>query len=94
MGKTFRNWEPDQRFLLPPAVDEFVPRGHSAHFVRDLVAEQLDLTAILDTYTEERGYPPYHPVIMTALSPIIHWQLTSHRTGLSTTWSGVLPATG
>jgi transposase len=44
-----------------------VPPGHSAHFVRDLVAEQLDLTAILDTYTEERGYPPYHPVMMTAL---------------------------
>jgi len=67
MGKTFRKWEPDQRFLLPPAVHEFVPPGHSAHFVRDLVAEQLDLTAILDTYTEERGYPPYHPVMMTAL---------------------------
>jgi len=60
MGKTFRNWEPEQRFLLRPAVDEFVPPGHSAHFVRDLVAEQLNLTAILDTYTEERGYPPYH----------------------------------
>lgn len=31
-----------------------------AHFVRDTVREALDLSAILDTYTEEHGYPPYH----------------------------------
>lgn len=29
--------------------------------------EALDLSAILDTYTEERGYPPYHPGMMVAL---------------------------
>jgi transposase len=29
--------------------------------------EGLDLSAILDCYKEERGYPPYHPVMMTAL---------------------------
>src|SRR6266705_1612402 len=67
MGKTFRSWDPEQRLLLPPAVDEFVPAGHLAHFVRDLVREELDLVAIVDTYTEERGYPPYDPVMMTAL---------------------------
>src|SRR5438876_1028516 len=67
MGKTFRSWDPEQRLLLPPAVDEFVPAGHLAHFVRDLVREELDLSAIVDTYTEERGYPPYDPVMMTAL---------------------------
>ena len=38
-----------------------------AHFVRDTVREALDLSAILDTYTEERGYPPYHPGMMVAL---------------------------
>src|SRR5256712_9076444 len=67
MGKTFRSWDPEQRLLLPPAVDEFVPAGHLAPFVRDLVREELDLSAIVDTYTEERGYPPYDPVMMTAL---------------------------
>src|SRR3989442_5932655 len=67
MGKTFRSWDPEQRLLLPPAVHEFVPSGHLAHFVRDLVREQLDLSAVVDTYTEERGYPPYDPVMMTAL---------------------------
>jgi transposase len=38
-----------------------------AHFVRDTVRESLDLSAIIASYTEERGYPPYHPTIMTAL---------------------------
>jgi transposase len=31
------------------------------------VCEALDLSAILDTYAEERGYPPYHPGMMVAL---------------------------
>ena len=53
--------------LLPPSVQELVPAGHLAHFVRDLVRDSLDLSAILDDYAEERGYPPYHPVMMTAL---------------------------
>jgi transposase len=35
--------------------------------VRDLVVEQLDLAQILDTYDEERGYPPFHPAMMVAL---------------------------
>jgi transposase len=67
MGKTFRPWEPEQRFLLPPAVEEFVPRDHLAHFVRRVVSENLDLSRIVECYDEERGYPPYHPVMMTAL---------------------------
>lgn len=67
MAKTFRAWEIDQIWLLPPSVQELVPEGHVAHFVRETVRESLDLSAILGEYTEERGYPPYHPVMMTAL---------------------------
>jgi len=67
MSKTFRSWDVDQRLLLPPSVDECVPAGHLAHFIRDTVRESLDLSAILARYEEERGYPPYHPVMMTAL---------------------------
>ena len=52
MSKTFRPWEVEQRWLLPPSVHELVPAGHMAHFVRDTVREQLDLTAILSAYTE------------------------------------------
>jgi transposase len=67
MSKTFRPWPVDQAQLLPPSVSDFVPAGHVAHFVRELVREQLDLSAITETYSELRGYPPFDPVMMTAL---------------------------
>jgi transposase len=67
MSKTFRPWDVEQRWLLPPSVHELVPLGHVAHFVRDTVREDLDLGPILSAYEEERGYPPYHPVMMVAL---------------------------
>jgi transposase len=67
MSKTFRPWDVDQGWLLPPSLHEFVPAGHPAHFVRDTVREGLDLSAIMACYGEERGYPPYHPAMMVAL---------------------------
>jgi transposase len=67
MSKTFRPWEVDQVQLLPPSVQELVPEGHVAHFVRDLVRESLDLSEIFGAYGEERGQPPFHPAMMTAL---------------------------
>jgi transposase len=67
MSKTFRPWDVDQIWLLPPSVQDLVPAGHMAHFVRDTVCAGLDLSAILAGYGEERGYPPYHPGMMVAL---------------------------
>lgn len=67
MSKTFRAWDVDQGWVLPPSLHDFVPPGHLAHFVRDTVREALDLSAIMDTYTEERGQPPYHPAMLVAL---------------------------
>jgi transposase len=67
MTKRFRPWDPKQKWLLPPEITEFIPEGHPAHFVRNLVVEELDLTAILDTYVEDKGYPPFHPAMMVAL---------------------------
>jgi len=67
MGKTFRSWAVDQPLWLAPSVQELVPAGHLAHFIRDTVRESLELSAILGVYSEERGYPPYHPVMMVAL---------------------------
>jgi transposase len=48
-------------------VADFVPAGHPAHLIRDLVSEELDLSAIMGAYTEMKGYPPYHPAMMVAL---------------------------
>jgi transposase len=67
MTKRFRDWDVGQSWLLPPSVLDLVPAGHMAHFVRDVVRDELDLSLIVGSYQEERGQPPYHPVMMTAL---------------------------
>jgi transposase len=67
MSKVFRPWKIDENWLLPPSVSDFVPTGHPAHFIRDLVSEELDLSAIMGAYAEVKGYPPYHPAMMVAL---------------------------
>ena len=67
MSKTFRPWDIDQVWLLPPSIQDLVPSGHVAHFVRDTVRTGLELSRIMEAYAEERGYPPYHPGMMVAL---------------------------
>jgi transposase len=67
MSKSFRAWDVDQTWLLPPSMHEFVPAGHLAHFVRDTVREALDLSAIVGVYKGEQGQPPYHPGMLVAL---------------------------
>jgi transposase len=67
MSKTFRPWDVDQVWLLPPSIQDLVPAGHIAHFIRETVRDGLDLSRIMDSYEEERGYPPYHPGMMVAL---------------------------
>jgi transposase len=65
--KTFRPYDPDQILLLAPCLQDWVPGGHLARFVSDLVDEALDLSAIYASYEGERGYPPYEPRLMVKL---------------------------
>src|SRR5215813_9097236 len=67
MGKTFRDWNPEQGLMFPPTPMDFVEPDDLVQFILNLVREELDLSEILNAYEEERGYPPYHPVMMTAL---------------------------
>ena len=65
MAKTYRPYVPEQDLLLPPSLREWLPEDHLAFFVSDLI-DQVDLSAITTAYEdEERGYPPYHPVMLT-----------------------------
>jgi len=67
VAKTFRPYLPDQEFLLPPSLRDWLPEGHLAYFVSDVV-DQLDLSAIYAVYgDEQRGQPPYDPRMMTKL---------------------------
>jgi transposase len=63
MSKTFRPYDPEQLLLMPPALSDWVPEEHLSRFISDVV-DSLDLSAIEETYSEERGYPPYHPRMM------------------------------
>jgi len=65
MAKVYRPYFPEQDFLLPPSLREWLPEDHLSYFVSDLI-DQLDLSQIEQHYErEERGYPPYHPRMMT-----------------------------
>ncbi|WP_324343218.1 transposase, partial [Baekduia sp.] len=66
-SKTFRPYVPGQVLLMAPDAREWVPDGDLAHFVEDLVEEVLDLSAIYESYVEERGFPPYDPRLMVKL---------------------------
>src|SRR6476620_6415357 len=67
MSKYFRPWNIDQTLLLPPNVQDFVPKGHVARFIVELVRESLDLKEITGSYVSGLGQPPFDPRMMTAL---------------------------
>lgn len=63
--KTYRTYEPNQLLLIPPSLREWLPEDHLVYFISDIV-DGLKLRAIEEVYEkEERGYPPYHPGMMT-----------------------------
>jgi transposase len=66
--KTFKPYNPDQLYLLPPALRDWLPEGHLALFISDVV-DSLDLEPILSVYEQGdgRGQPPYHPAMMMKL---------------------------
>ena len=65
--KTYRAWQPDQAWLLPPSPKDWLSEGHLVYFLMDAVRE-LDIGAITAHYERElRGYPPFHPRMMLTL---------------------------
>ena len=55
MSKTFQPYDPDQMFLMPVSMREWLPSEHLAYFVSDVV-DQMDLSGIMRRYTaEQRG---------------------------------------
>ena len=68
MRKTYRAWNPDQSYLLPPSPEDWLPEGDLVYFVMETVGG-LDLRPILQKYEEGdgRGQPPYHPQMLVTL---------------------------
>ncbi len=67
MGYNFVSCDRDQQFLMPPSLDEWLPKDHLARFVIEMV-EVLDLSAF---YARRRadgwGRAAYDPKMMVAL---------------------------
>jgi len=65
MEKRYKSYEPEQSLLFPPNIKDWLPEGHLANFVSDVV-DQLDLSEIEAVYEKDtRGQPPYNPRMMT-----------------------------
>ena len=65
--KTFRPYDPEQMLLMPVALQDWLPAGHLAYFLSDMV-NHLALSVIMSRYEqEERGYPPHHPRMMVKM---------------------------
>jgi transposase len=67
MSKHFRPWKIDEAQLLPPCVEDYVPKDHLSRLIVTLVRESLDLSAIMAGYRSGLGQPPFDPRLMTAL---------------------------
>jgi len=55
----------DTAYLLPPSVDQWLPKDHLARFVVDIV-DQLDLSGLTRKY-RGAGSAAYHPAVMLGL---------------------------
>ena len=67
MSKPYLPYQPDQILLMPPSISEWLPEGHLAYFVSDVV-DGLDLSEIHASYQREtRGAPPFHPAMITKI---------------------------
>ena len=64
MGTRFRPYQPKQLLMLPPDLGEWVPEGHLAHQVGELV-DGLELGAFYRPYEADGGRnSPYEPRMM------------------------------
>jgi transposase len=61
MAYNFLRAERDQPFLLPPDLRDWLPAGHLAWFILDVV-DQLDLAPFYQAHRDDgHGHPAYHP---------------------------------
>src|SRR5664280_1173680 len=65
MEPKFLEVDRETLFLLPPSVQDWLPEGHLARFVVEIV-EQLDLRSLKASYVG-CGSQPYNPEMLVAL---------------------------
>ena len=65
--RPYREYTPDQAFLVPPSLAELMPEDDPVFFLCEVITQRLDLGAFHATYRCERGQPPYDPALMIGL---------------------------
>ena len=65
--RPYREYTPDQAFLVPPSLADLIPGDDPVYFLREVITDRLDLSAFHERYRCERGQPPYHPALMVGL---------------------------
>jgi len=64
MSTTYRAYQPDQSFLLPPNPRDWLPEKHLAYFISDTI-DALDLRPFYKPYEGDgRRKQPYEPMMM------------------------------
>lgn len=63
--KIFKDTSPEQLFLLPPSIDDFVPVDAPARILSEIM-DQLDTGVLISRY-KGGGAPAYNPLIMLKL---------------------------
>lgn len=65
MSVNFFECDRKTSFLFPPSIEDWLPQGHLARFVVEIV-EQLDLRSLTESYAG-RGSQPHNPSMLVAL---------------------------
>ena len=65
MSRDFFEVDRETPWLLPPSLQDWLPEGHLARFVVDIV-EQLDLSDLTSDYSRG-GKQAYHPAMLLSL---------------------------
>ena len=65
MSRDFRRTDRETPWLLPPSLQDWLPEGHLARFVVDIV-EQVDLSELTSDYSRG-GKRAYHPAMLLSL---------------------------
>ena len=63
---TYKPYEQNQPYLIPPSVEELIPREHLARLVNEVI-DQMGIEQLLRKYQTGGGASRYHSVMMTKL---------------------------
>jgi transposase len=63
---TYKPYEQNQSYLIPPSADELIPQDHLVRLVSEVI-DEMGIERLLRKYQTGGGASRYHPVMMTKL---------------------------